>query len=105
MIPASGLAATQAVLVQAAGFSPGESLVVTQCADKGTATGPGDCDLAGMRGVTADSGGRVTVQFTVRKGPFGTNNITCGAAQACLISVTQASLSPAEEADAPISFR
>lgn len=52
-----------------------------------------------------DSGGRVTVQFTVRKGPFGTNDITCGPAQACLISVTQASPSPAEEAHAPISFR
>lgn len=103
--PATGLAATQTVLVQGSGFSPGESLVVTQCADKGTSTGPGDCDLTGMQGVTADSNGRVKVQFTVHKGPFGANNITCGPAQACLVSVTQASPSPTEEADAPVKFR
>ena len=30
--------------------------------------------------------------------------IVCSAAQPCLISVTQASLAPTEEADAPISF-
>jgi hypothetical protein len=30
--------------------------------------------------------------------------IVCGPAQACLISVTQATPSPAQEADAPISF-
>jgi hypothetical protein len=102
--PATGLKSTQTVVVQASGFSAGESLVVTQCASKGTATGPGDCNLTGMQNVTADAGGRVRVGFTVRKGPFGANNIVCGAAQACLISVTQATLSPTEEADAPISF-
>ena len=92
------------MLVQASGFSPGEALVVTQCAAKGTATGPGDCDLSGMRSVTADAGGRVSIEFTVSKGPFGANNIVCGPAQACLISVTQATPSPTQEADAPISF-
>jgi len=35
----------------------------------------------------------------------GANNIVCCAGRACLISVTQATLSPTEEADAPISFR
>lgn len=103
--PATGLAATQTVLVQATGFSPGESLVVTQCADKGTATGPGDCDLTGMQSVTADTSGQVRVQFTVHKGPFGANNITCGPAQGCLISVTQPSPSPTEQANAPVKFR
>jgi hypothetical protein len=103
--PATGLKSTQAVVVQASGFSAGESLVVTQCAAKGTATGPGDCNLTGMQSVTADASGRVRVEFTVRKGPFGANNIVCGPAQACLISVTQATLSPTEEADTPISFR
>jgi hypothetical protein len=103
--PATGLAATQTVLVQATGFTPGESLVVTECADKGTATGPGDCDLTGMQGVTADASGQVKVQFTVRKGPFGANNITCGPAQACLVSVNQPTPSPTEQASAPIKFR
>jgi hypothetical protein len=103
--PATGLKSTQTVVVQASGFSAGESLVVTQCAAKGTATGPGDCNLTGMQNVTADASGRVSVGFMVLKGPFGANKILCGAAQACLISVTQATLSPTEEADAPISFR
>ncbi len=102
--PATGLKSTQTVLVQASGFSPGTALVVTECADKGTATGPGDCDLTGMQNITADSGGRVKVQFTVRKGPFGTNNIVCGPSQQCLVSVTQATLNPSQEADTPIRF-
>jgi len=102
--PATGLTAGQQVLVQASGFSPGESLVVTQCASKGTATGPGDCDLTNMQGATADASGRVKLELTVSKGPFGANKIVCGPAQACLISVTQATPSPTEEADAPITF-
>ena len=71
---------------------------------KGTATGPGDCDLTGMQGVTADASGRVKVDLTVSKGPFGANKIVCGPAQACLVSVTQATPSPIQEADAPITF-
>ena len=81
-----------------------KALVVTQCAAKGTATGPGDCNLTSMQSITADASGRVRVEFAVSKGPFGANNIICGPAKACLISVTQATPSPAQEADAPISF-
>lgn len=104
VIPATGLKSSQLVRVQASGFAAGESLVVTECASKGTATGPGDCNLNAMQGVTADASGRVQVEFTVTKGPFGANNIVCGPAQACLISVTQATPSPTREADAPIKF-
>ena len=102
--PATGLKPGQKVLVQASGFSQGEALVVTQCAAKGTATGPGDCNLTSMQSVTADPNGRVSVEFAVSKGPFGANNIVCGPAQGCLVSVTQATPSPTQEADAPISF-
>ena len=102
--PATGLTTGQTVLVQASGFSPGESLVATECADKGTATGPGDCNLAAMQSVTSDANGRVTVQLTVTKGPFGANNIVCGPTQACLISVTQPVPSPTQQATAPITF-
>ena len=84
--------------------SPGEALVVTECAAKGAATGPGDCDLTNMQSVTSDANGELTTQFTVHKGPFGANNIICGPSQACLVSVTQATLSPTQEADARISF-
>ena len=43
-------------------------------------------------------------RLTVVRGPFGANKIVCGPKQACLVSVTQASLTPTEEADAPITF-
>jgi len=102
--PAVGLKSGQKVLVQASGFSPAESLVVTECAAKGTATGPGDCDLNGMQSMTSDASGRVKVDLTVTRGPFGANNIVCGPAQACLISVTQAIPSPTQEADTSIAF-
>jgi hypothetical protein len=104
LTPATGLKSGQQVLVQGSGFSPGEALVVTQCANKGTATGPGDCDLTSMQSVTSDASGRVMTHFTVTKGPFGANKIVCGPSQACLISVTQATPTPTQEADAPISF-
>jgi Neocarzinostatin family len=101
---ATGLKSGQKALVQATGFSPGESLVVSECAAKGAATGPGDCDLNGMQSVTADASGQVKVDLTVTKGPFGANNIVCGPARPCLISVTQATPSPTQEADTPITF-
>ena len=103
--PNSNLAAQQAVQVTGTGFSPGEPLQAIQCADKGQATGPADCNLTGILPVTSDSNGAVRVTLQVTRGPFGGNNIVCGATQKCLVSVTQASLSPTEEADAPISFR
>lgn len=103
--PSSGLSARQSVLVSGRGFTPGESLVVTQCAAKGQKTGAGDCNLSGLTSVTADGRGHVRLRFTVVKGPFGGNKIVCSRRQACLVSVTQATLSPTEEADAAISFR
>lgn len=102
--PASGLTSGQTVQVDASGFSPGEALVVTECAAKGAATSASDCDLADIQSVTADTAGDLTTQFTVTKGPFGANNVVCGPAQPCLISVTQATPSPTQEADTRISF-
>lgn len=102
--PSSGLRDGQTVKVTGTGFSPGMSLIVVQCADKGTKTGSGDCNLAASANTQTDAAGRTTVQLTVARGPFGMNNIVCNAAQRCLISVTQASLTPTEEADAAITF-
>jgi len=102
--PATGLADRQKVQVDAVGFTPGEGLEVIECADKSTGTGTGDCNLTGMTPVTSDGLGNLSVQLTVLRGPFGANKIVCSAKQACLVSVTQASLNPTQEADAPISF-
>lgn len=104
VVPASGLRDQQAVRLTATGFTPGEALQVVECAQKGSATGPGDCNLTGMLGASADASGRVVTEFRVSSGPFGANHIVCSARQPCLISVTQASLMPTEEADAVISF-
>ena len=105
VIPARNLAARQQVRLVATGFTAGEALVVTECAAKGKQTGPGDCNLSGLLSVQADSSGAVRVRFTVFKGPFGANHVVCRKRQPCLVSVTQATLSPTEEADAPIAFR
>jgi len=40
----------------AAENSPGEELVVTQCAAKGAATGPGDCNLTSMQSIWIQRG-------------------------------------------------
>ena len=103
--PATGLSDKQQVQVDAVGFTAGEGLEVIECADKGTATGPGDCNLTGMTAVTSDGLGNISVQLAVLRGPFGANKIVCSAKQPCLVSVTQASLNPTQEADAPISFK
>ena len=102
--PSTGLKSPATVQVTATGFSPNASLVVTQCASRGNATGPGDCNLAGIKTVTANSTGQVTTQMTVIKGPFGANHIVCSSTQSCLVSVNPATPSPTQEADAPITF-
>jgi hypothetical protein len=102
--PATGLQDKQLVLVNASGFSPNEALQVIECADKGTKTGAGDCNLSAMLAVTSDATGNVRAQLRVLRGPFGANKIVCGSTQHCLVSVTQASLAPTEEADGAIEF-
>lgn len=102
--PATGLKDGQTVTVSGAGFTPREPLVITQCVDKGKATTSGDCNLASLVSVTSLADGSVAAFVTVAKGPFGANKVVCGAPYRCLISITQASPTPKEEADAPISF-
>jgi len=103
--PATNLLASQRIQITGSGFSKNEPLVVTECADKGTATTSNDCNLAGMVQVITDANGKVSASIVVLKGPFGVNRIVCGPTQRCLVSVTQAALQPTEEADAQIQFR
>jgi hypothetical protein len=102
--PSAGLRDGELVQISGTGFSPNEALQVIECADKGAKTGPGDCDLGGILNETSDASGRVSAQLRVSRGPFGINKIVCDVQIHCLVSVTQASLSPTEEADAPITF-
>jgi Neocarzinostatin family len=102
--PDRGLRDGQRVRVSGRDFAPDEALQVIQCADKGDSTGPGDCNLAAMLAASSDANGRVSATLPVARGPFGANRVVCAAAVRCLISVTQASLTPTDEADAEITF-
>jgi hypothetical protein len=102
--PAKRLRDHQMVRVSATGFTPHEALQVIECADKAAATGPSDCNLVGMQAATADAAGRVSARVAVTRGPFGGNNVTCSSEQRCLVSVSQATLTPTEEAHGEIEF-
>ena len=85
--PDTGLTDQQVVHVVAKGYTPGNNYAAVECADKGTATAPGDCDLDVIKVASADPSGTVTIDFPAQKGPFGTNKIVCSATMKCLISV------------------
>ena len=102
--PATGLHDGQTVQVSIDGFSPAQTLIVAECVDKGDATGQGDCNLEGIVPVTVDGQGHAETPFTVTTGPFGANKGSCTPTQHCLISVSQATPNPTEQADADIAF-
>jgi neocarzinostatin family protein len=103
--PHKGLHDGQKVTVVGKGFTAGKTYGVTECADKGAATGAGDCNLGGIKGGVADATGTVTVTFPVAKGPFGANHIVCTKPPGCIVSVaTAGSAAPDEVAAAKIKF-
>jgi hypothetical protein len=106
--PNTGLTDGQTIKLVGTGYTPGEKdLGVNECADKGNNTGAGDCDLKHLHAgadTIPDASGKVTTSFVVHKGPFGSNNIVCSAAQPCLVSVGQLVANPTEEATASITF-
>jgi hypothetical protein len=103
--PGAGLTDGQVVRVVGTGYVTGKTYAAVECADKGNATGWGDCDLHGIPVATADATGTVTIAFPVAKGPFGFNKIVCSAFQKCLIFVANAgSPNPMEHAVLDITF-
>lgn len=103
--PATGLADGQTVHIAAKGFTPNQqSLGINECANKGDATGAGDCNIRELKPVQSDAKGEISADYVVRKGPFGGNNIVCSAQQKCLLSVSQLIQKPTEEADMDIAF-
>jgi hypothetical protein len=102
--PNTGLHDGDTVHIVGKGFTPGASRGVIECADKGDQTGSGDCDLGGIKTGTTDPTGTVTIDFKVKKGPFGANNIVCGPAQKCLLSLSDLTASPKELATEDITF-
>jgi Neocarzinostatin family len=103
--PDTGLTDGQTVHVVGTGFTAGTTYSAVECADKGSATSPDDCDLRVAKVATADPTGKVTVDFPVQKGPFGGNKIVCSSSQKCLISVANAGAgSTTEVATEDITF-
>jgi hypothetical protein len=89
--PSTGLTDGATVHVKATGFPPNLSLGINECADKGNQTGAGDCDLAHLVPIKSDAAGAAEGDYVVHKGPFGANQIVCGPAQQCLVSVADLS--------------
>ena len=103
--PDTGLKDGDTVTITGKGFTAGSKYGFTECADKGNATGAGDCDLRTIKVATADSSGTVTSPFVVAKGPFGSNNIVCSASQPCEVSIANAgSANPTEVTTEHITF-
>jgi hypothetical protein len=103
--PSTGLHDGQLVHVVGTGFTPGANNIgINECADKGNNTMAGDCDLAGTKVIVPDGSGKVTIDFAVKKGPFGGNKIVCSSAQPCLLSISQLVASPTEQASNNITF-
>jgi len=99
--PDTGLTTGESVHIKAAGFTPKETLVVSECKNVANVT-ESDCNIAGVKMVTADASGTVDTTFTVEKTFSG---ITCSGKNACLVSVTQESPNPTQAASAPITFK
>jgi hypothetical protein len=94
LTPATGITEGQTVQVAAKGFKPNaKGLLVLECADKPD-SGAGDCKF-GHPAVDADASGNVSTTYTVTKGPVGSNNNMCSAAQKCLVVISE----PAQNGD------
>jgi len=103
--PSTGLVNGQTVTIKGKNFDPSIKVIAVQCIDKGTSTGPGDCNinlLALPKGITPAADGTFTTTLTVVSKVHGT---ACSTSAPCLVSVTDPTPNPSIEADAPISFR
>ncbi len=87
--PNTGLTNDQVVSISGTGF-PNEQLGVIECANAGSKTTAGDCNLGGIIVTHATAAGTVSAHFKVLLGPFGQDQIVCTKAPGCLLSVSQA---------------
>jgi len=103
--PSTGLTDGQTVTLVGKGFKPNaQNIGANECADKGDQTGAGDCDLGGTKTGVPDASGTLTLQFVVKKGPFGANAIVCSATVKCIVSMSELVAAPTQVATASISF-
>ena len=103
--PAGPYSPGQTVTVSATGFKPNDQVGINECADKGNATGAGDCDLAKIVLITADANGAGSSKYVVHVGPFGQNQVKCSATQKCLLSVSELIATGGLNTSQPIEFK
>lgn len=102
--PSRHLADGQLVHVEARGFGPNQSLITIECVDIGKRTGQGSCDVANLSGISIGPAGTGSASFTVRRGPLGSDHLSCTHRHPCIVSVSQATIDPSQTASAQISF-
>jgi hypothetical protein len=88
--PTSGLKNNQVVTVTGDHWTPGMQIAITECVDKGNATGASDCNLAGIgpstKKVGAD-GKYGPVKYTILSKPSGTDAACNNTTNKCVISL------------------
>jgi hypothetical protein len=94
----------QTVSVSARGFGPDQSLIIIECVDLGKRTGQSSCDIGSLTAIVIGPDGTGSGQFTVRKGPIGSERLSCTDQHPCIVSVSQATLNPTQTASATIRF-
>lgn len=94
----------QIVHVMARGFGPNQSLVTIECVDLGKKTGQNSCNIAGLTAFAVGPAGTGSGSFKVDEGPFGADNLSCTGKHPCIVSVSQATISPTQTASASIDF-
>ena len=102
--PCKDLTDGQSVKVLAAGFTAGKTVGITECSTKTDDSGSG-CNLEGLKTFTIAADGTGSLDYPVKKGPFGKDAVTCAAPTQCLLSVGELAAGEVERADGiDISF-
>lgn len=112
VVPSTGLTNGQTVTIHGTHFKPGVSIIIVECVDKGANTQQTNCTGgSGLFGIPAGfrpaADGTFTRKFVVHKSfsGIGGGYNTCSSSSPCIISVTEPTNNPTEEADAHIYFR
>lgn len=96
--PCDNLTDGQTVTVYAAGFTAGKTVGINECSTQTDDTGSG-CDLEGLKTMTIGADGTASSPYTVKKGPFGKDNVVCTPPTQCLLSVGELAAGDVERAD------
>ena len=96
--PCQALTDGQMVKIYAAGFTAGKTVGITECSTKTDNSGSG-CNLEGLKTFTIGADGTGSLDYPVKKGTFGKDQVTCTAPTQCLLSVGELAAGDVERAD------